>query len=172
MLLLGIETSCDDTAAAVVEDGRRVLSNVLASQDDFHREYGGVVPEIASRRHAEVIGAVIEELSLEALAKAQRSYDVLDGVAVTCGPGLAGSLVVGVAAAQAIAFARELPAYAVNHLHGHLFANFLENPEEPGQDPPREPFVCLIVSGGHTDLIYVESPARHRVIGMRRRVFC
>ncbi|MBV8223261.1 MAG: tRNA (adenosine(37)-N6)-threonylcarbamoyltransferase complex transferase subunit TsaD, partial [Candidatus Eremiobacteraeota bacterium] len=164
MLILGIETSCDDTAAALVEDGRKVLSNVLASQDDFHREYGGVVPEIASRRHAEVIGAVVEQ----ALAKAGCSYDALDGVAVTCGPGLAGSLVVGVAAAQAIAFARDLPAYAVNHLHGHLFANYLENPDAPAQDPPREPFVCLIVSGGHTDLIHVESPARHRVIGRTR----
>jgi N6-L-threonylcarbamoyladenine synthase len=161
MLLLGIETSCDDTAAAVVADGRLVESNVLASQDDFHRAYGGVVPEIASRRHAEMIGAVIEQ----AMTKAGRSYDDLDGVAVTCGPGLAGSLVVGVAAAQAIAFARDLPAYAVNHLHGHLFANYLENPDEPGQAPPQGPFVCLIVSGGHTDLIHIESPARHRIIG-------
>jgi N6-L-threonylcarbamoyladenine synthase len=164
MLLLGIETSCDDTAAAVVEDGRVVHSNVLASQDDFHREYGGVVPEIASRRHAEVIGAVVEQ----ALEKAHRTFDDLDGVAVTCGPGLAGSLVVGVAAAQAIAFARDLPAYAVNHLHGHLFANYLENSDMPGQTPPDGPFVCLIVSGGHTDLIHVESPSRHRIIGRTR----
>jgi N6-L-threonylcarbamoyladenine synthase len=161
MRILGIETSCDDTAAAVVSDGRVVESNILASQDDFHREYGGVVPEIASRRHVEMIGAVIEQ----AMTKAGRSFDDLDGVAVTCGPGLAGSLVVGVAAAQAIAFARDLPAYAVNHLHGHLFANYLENPDEPGQTPPRGPFVCLIVSGGHTDLIRVESPERHRIIG-------
>jgi len=164
MLLLGIETSCDDTAAAVVEDGRIVHANVLASQDEFHREYGGVVPEIASRRHAEVIGAVIEQ----AMAKSGRSFGQLDGVAVTCGPGLAGSLVVGVAAAQAIAFARDLPAYAVNHLHGHLFANYLDNPDAPGQAPPDAPFVCLIVSGGHTDLIHVESPARHRIIGRTR----
>jgi N6-L-threonylcarbamoyladenine synthase len=161
VLLLGIETSCDDTAAALVADGRRVESNVLASQDEFHREYGGVVPEIASRRHAETIGAVIEQ----ALAKAGRSFDDLDGIAVTCGPGLAGSLVVGVAAAQAIAFARDLPAYAVNHLHGHLFANYLENPDDPDQALPQAPFVCLVVSGGHTDLIYVESPSVHRVIG-------
>ncbi|MBV8172024.1 MAG: tRNA (adenosine(37)-N6)-threonylcarbamoyltransferase complex transferase subunit TsaD [Candidatus Eremiobacteraeota bacterium] len=164
MLLLGIETSCDDTAAAVVQDGRKVLANVLASQDEFHREYGGVVPEIASRRHAEAVGAVIEQ----ALSRAGRSYDDLDGVAVTAGPGLAGSLVVGVAAAQAIAFACDLPAYAVNHLHGHLFANYLENPDAPGQRPPRDPFICLIVSGGHTDLIYVESAAQHRIIGRTR----
>ncbi|HZV80235.1 MAG TPA: tRNA (adenosine(37)-N6)-threonylcarbamoyltransferase complex transferase subunit TsaD [Candidatus Binatus sp.] len=164
MLLLGIETSCDDTAAAVVQDGRKVLANVLASQDEFHREYGGVVPEIASRRHAEAVGAVIEQ----SLSKAGRTYDDLDGVAVTVGPGLAGSLVVGVAAAQAIAFARDLPAYAVNHLHGHLFANYLENPDAPEQQPPHDPFVCLIVSGGHTDLIYVESASQHRIIGRTR----
>ena len=161
MRLLGIETSCDDTAAAVVVDGRIVESNVLASQDDFHREYGGVVPEIASRRHAEALGAVIEQ----ALTKAGRGFDELDGVAVTCGPGLAGSLVVGVAAAQAIAFARGLPVYAVNHLHGHLFANYLQDPDGPERTPPATPFVCLIVSGGHTDLIHVESPDRHRIIG-------
>jgi len=161
MLMLGIETSCDDTAAAVVADGLRVESNVLASQDEFHREYGGVVPEIASRRHAETLGAVVEQ----ALARAGRTFDDLDAVAVTCGPGLAGSLVVGVAAAQAIAFARDLPAYAVNHLHGHLFANYLENPEARDQPLPVTPFVCLVVSGGHTDLIFVESPSRHRVIG-------
>jgi len=164
MLLLGIETSCDDTAAAVVQDGRKVLANVLASQDEFHREYGGVVPEIASRRHAEAVGAVIEQ----SLSKAGLTYDDLDGVAVTVGPGLAGSLVVGVAAAQAIAFARDLPAYAVNHLHGHLFANYLENPDAPEQQPPHDPFVCLIVSGGHTDLIYVESASQHRIIGRTR----
>ena len=161
MLMLGIETSCDDTAAAIVADGRHVESNVLASQDEFHREYGGVVPEIASRRHAETIGAVIEQ----SLARAGRTFDDLDGVAVTCGPGLAGSLVVGVAAAQAIAFARDLPAYAVNHLHGHLFANYLEDPQVPKRPLPATPFVCLVVSGGHTDLIVVESPSRHRVIG-------
>jgi N6-L-threonylcarbamoyladenine synthase len=159
--LLGIETSCDDTAAAVVVDGRRVESNVLASQDEFHREYGGVVPEIASRRHAESLSAVIEC----ALRTARCDFGDLDGVAVTCGPGLAGSLVVGVAAAQGISFARGLPAYAVNHLHGHLFANYLEDPQDPKRMPPATPFVCLIVSGGHTDLIAVDSPGRHRRIG-------
>lgn len=161
MRLLGIETSCDDTAAAVVVDGRICEANVLASQDEFHREYGGVVPEIASRKHAEMLNAVIEL----ALSKARATFDDLDGVAVTCGPGLAGSLVVGVAAAQAIAYARDLPAYAVNHLHGHLFANYLESPDAPHQLPPEAPFVCLVVSGGHTDLIDVRGPADHRVIG-------
>ena len=160
MRLLGIETSCDDTAAAVVVDGYTVESNVLASQDEFHREYGGIVPEIASRRHAETINAVIEL----ALRKARRSFDEMDGIAVTCGPGLPGSLVVGVAAAQAASLARNLPVFAVNHLHGHLFANYLEDREHPKKSPAT-PFVCLVVSGGHTDLIAVESPNRHRVIG-------
>jgi len=161
MRLLGIETSCDDTAAAVVVDGRAVESNVLASQDEFHREYGGVVPEIASRKHAETINAVIEL----ALRQADRSLADIDGVAVTCGPGLPGSLVVGVAAAQAIAFARDIPSYAINHLHGHLFANYLHDPAQPGREPPQAPFICLIVSGGHTDLILVEGADRHRRIG-------
>jgi N6-L-threonylcarbamoyladenine synthase len=161
MRLLGIETSCDDTAAAIVVDGRDCEANVLANQDDFHREYGGIVPEIASRKHAEMLNAVIEL----AMSKAKTTFDDLDGVAVTCGPGLAGSLVVGVAAAQAIAYARDLPAYAVNHLHGHLFANYLESPDDPHREPPETPFVCLVVSGGHTDLIEVRAPGEHRVIG-------
>lgn len=161
MRLLGIETSCDDTAAAVVVDGYTVESNVLASQDDFHREYGGIVPEIASRKHAETINAVIDL----ALRKSSRNFADLDGIAVTCGPGLPGSLVVGVAAAQAIAFSCALPAYAVNHLHGHLFANYLESPQRRAHRAPSTPFLCLVVSGGHTDLILVETPSRHRVIG-------
>lgn len=161
MRLLGIETSCDDTAAAIVVDGRICEASVLASQDEFHREYGGVVPEIASRKHVETLNAVIEL----ALHNARKTFDDLDGVAVTCGPGLAGSLVVGVAAAQAIAYARDLPAYAINHLHGHLFANYLETPDEPHREPPESPFVCLVVSGGHTDLIDVRAPGDHRVIG-------
>jgi N6-L-threonylcarbamoyladenine synthase len=164
MRLLGIETSCDDTAAAVVVDGRTVESNVLASQDEFHAAYGGVVPEIASRKHAELINAVIEL----ALRNADRTLADLDGIAVTCGPGLAGSLVVGVAAAQGLAFARGLPAYAVNHLHGHLFANYLDSPEFPDRTPPDAPFLCLIVSGGHSDLILVEAHDRHRRIGRTR----
>ena len=161
MRLLGIETSCDDTAAAVVLDGRSVESNVLASQDAFHAAYGGVVPEIASRKHAELVHAVIEH----ALKTAGTSLDGIDGIAVTCGPGLAGSLVVGVAAAQGLAFARDLPAYAVNHLHGHLYANYLADPQHPDRTPPEPPFVCLVVSGGHTDLISVEAQGSHRRIG-------
>src|ERR1700730_18030630 len=116
MRILGIETSCDDTAAAVVVDGRTVESNVLASQDEFHEAYGGVVPEIASRKHAALINAVIEL----ALSNAERTLADYDALAVTCGRGPAGSLAVGVAAAQGLAFGSGLPVYAVNHLHGHL----------------------------------------------------
>src|SRR5665213_4177841 len=122
MLLLGIETSCDDTATAVVRDGVHVLSNVSTNQDEFHAKYGGIVPEIASRRHAALLSAAIDD----ALARAGVPLCGLDGIAVTAGPGLIGSLVVGVAAAKALAFATDLPLYAVNHLHGHLFAAFLE----------------------------------------------
>ena len=120
-----------------------------------------MVPEIASRKHAELINAVVEL----ALRNASRTFDQLDGIAVTCGPGLAGSLVVGVAAAQGVSFALGLPCYAVNHLHGHLFANYLESPEFPDRNPPKTPFLCLIVSGGHTDLIFVEAHDRHRRVG-------
>ena len=156
MLLLGIETSCDDTAAAVVRDGRDVLSNVATNQDAFHAKYGGIVPEIASRRHVALLSAAVED----ALARAGLSFDELDGIAVTSGPGLIGSLVVGVAAAKAYAFALNKPLYAVNHLHGHVFAPFLERDEAPPY-----PFLTLLVSGGHSQLVAVESPLRMRILG-------
>ena len=159
MLLLGIETSCDDTAAAVVRDGVRVLANVSTNQDEFHAKYGGIVPEIASRRHAALLSAAVED----ALGRAGVALDELDGIAVTAGPGLIGSLVVGVASAKALAFAVGLPLYAVNHLHGHLFAPFLER-----EEPPPYPFLALLVSGGHTQLVDVESPADVRIIGRTR----
>jgi N6-L-threonylcarbamoyladenine synthase len=159
VLLLGIETSCDDTAAAVVRDGVRVLANVSTNQDEFHAKYGGIVPEIASRRHAALLSAAVED----ALGRAGVALDELDGIAVTAGPGLIGSLVVGVASAKALAFAVGLPLYAVNHLHGHLFAPFLER-----EEPPPYPFLALLVSGGHTQLVDVESPADVRIIGRTR----
>jgi N6-L-threonylcarbamoyladenine synthase len=159
MLLLGIETSCDDTATAVVRDARDVLANVSTNQDEFHAKYGGIVPEIASRRHTTVLSAAIED----ALARAGVSLAQLDGIAVTAGPGLIGSLVVGVATAKALAFASSKPLYAVNHLHGHLFAPFLERDVEPPY-----PFLALLVSGGHSQLVEVESPTRMRVIGKTR----
>ena len=159
MLLLGIETSCDDTAPAVVRDGVHVLSNVSTNQDEFHAKYGGIVPEIASRRHAALLSAAVDD----ALSRAGVGLDGLDGIAVTAGPGLIGSLVVGVAAAKALAFATGLPLYAVNHLHGHLFAPFLER-----DDPPPYPFLALLVSGGHSQLVEVASPRSLRVVGKTR----
>ena len=158
VLLLGIETSCDDTATAVVRDGRDVLSNVATNQDAFHARYGGIVPEIASRRHAALLSAAIED----ALSRAGISLRDLDGIAVTAGPGLIGSLVVGVAAAKALAFATGAPLYAVNHLHGHIFAAFLD------AQPPAYPFLTLLVSGGHSQLVAVESPVQMRILGKTR----
>lgn len=159
MLLLGIETSCDDTAAAVVRDARDVLANVSTNQDEFHAKYGGIVPEIASRRHASLLSAAIDD----ALGRAGVALGELDGIAVTVGPGLIGSLVVGVATAKALAFALDKPLYAVNHLHGHLFAAFLERALEPPY-----PFLALLVSGGHSQLVEVDSARELRVIATTR----
>ena len=143
MLILGIETSCDETAAAVVEDGQRVLSSVVASQIEEHRIYGGVVPEIASRRHSEAITAVVGG----ALNEAGAAISDISAVAVTYAPGLIGALLVGVSAAKAISFASGIPLIGVHHIEGHISANFIENKNlEP-------PFVCLVVSGGHSHLV-------------------
>ena len=159
MILLGIETSCDDTATAVVRDGRYVLSNVSTNQDAFHAKYGGIVPEIASRRHVALLSAAVDD----ALGRAKMSLADIDGIAVTAGPGLIGSLVVGVAAAKALAFAARKPLYAVNHLHGHIFAAFLDTDREPTY-----PFLTLLVSGGHTQLVDVASATELTVIGKTR----
>src|SRR5579862_3188354 len=134
MLILGIETSCDDTATALVRDGRHVLASVSTNQDAFHAKYGGIVPEIASRQHVALLSAAIDD----ALGRASLSFDEIDGIAVTRGPGLIGSLVVGVAAAKALSFALNKPLYGVNHLHGHIFAAFLDQPQ-----PPPYPFLAL-----------------------------
>lgn len=153
--ILAIESSCDETAAAVVRNGREVLSNVISSQIDLHKLYGGVVPEIASRKHIEKINQVIEE----ALAKAGCSLDDIDAVAVTYGPGLVGALLVGVAEAKAIAYARNLPLVGVHHIEGHISANYIENKDlEP-------PFLCLVVSGGHTHLVCVEDYGKYKILG-------
>lgn len=145
MLVLGIETSCDETAVAVVEDGRRVLSNVIATQIETHRKYGGVVPEIASRQH---VGQIIPVLQ-KALSEAAVELAQIDALAVTAGPGLVGSLLVGVSAAKGLAAVTGLPLYAVHHLAGHIAANYLTTPDlEP-------PFICLVVSGGHSHVVYV-----------------
>lgn len=155
-LILGIETSCDETAAAVVEDGRQILSNIVASQVDIHRRYGGVFPEMASRQHVLSILPVIEE----ALFEADVDWDELAAVAVTYGPGLAGSLLVGVNAAKGIAWGRGLPLVGINHIEAHIYANWLV--EAP---PPTFPLVCLIVSGGHSELILMMGHAHYRRLG-------
>ena len=157
-VVLAIETSCDETSAAVVENGRYVLSNIIASQVDLHKKFGGVVPEIASRKHLEMVIPVIHE-ALEASGAALSDIDVL---AVTKGPGLVGALLVGVSAVKAIAFARKLPLIGVNHIEGHIYANFLEHRE---LNPP---FVCLIVSGGHTQLVYMKDHGCYEIMGQTR----
>ncbi|MCS7286009.1 MAG: tRNA (adenosine(37)-N6)-threonylcarbamoyltransferase complex transferase subunit TsaD [Anaerolineae bacterium] len=156
MLILGIETSCDETSAAVVRDGRFILSNVVASQIEIHRRYGGVFPEIASRQHILSIVPVIEE----ALKKAQVTWEDLNGVAVTYGPGLAGSLLVGVNVAKAIAWARGLPLIGINHIEAHIYANWLTD------EPPSEfPLLCLVVSGGHTSLFIMKDHGEYQELG-------
>ena len=162
MLILGIETSCDETAAAVVEDGRHALSNVVASQIEVHARYGGVVPEVASRQHLLQIISVVDQ----ALAQAKVTLGELDAVAVTHGPGLAGSLLVGVNVAKALAFARDLPLFGINHLEGHIYAVWLQ--EEDPEQVPGFPLLCLVVSGGHTDLILMEGHGRYRLLGRTR----
>ncbi len=158
MLILGIESSCDETAAAVVENGRRVLSSVIASQVEEHRLYGGVVPEIASRRHSEAIVGVVRE----ALEQSGKALSDLDGIAVTYAPGLIGALLVGVNFAKGLALATGKPLIPVHHLRGHIAANYITTPTlEP-------PFLCLVVSGGHSHIIQAEDYTTLRVLGCTR----
>ncbi len=154
-VILGLETSCDETAAAVVTGDGRILSNVVSSQADLHARYGGVVPEVASRRHLELVTPVIRE----ALGEAGAELGDVDTVGVTTGPGLIGALLVGLAAAKAIAWARRLPLVPVDHLHGHVASLYLE------PDPVEPPFLCLLASGGHTLLLDVQEPGSQRVLG-------
>lgn len=156
--ILAIESSCDETAAAVVRNGRVVLSNVISSQIALHTLYGGVVPEIASRKHIEKINQVIEE----ALKQAECKLSDMDAIAVTYGPGLVGALLVGVSAAKAISFASGIPLVGVHHIEGHISANYIENKElEP-------PFICLVVSGGHTHLVKVKDYGEYEILGRTR----
>ena len=158
ILILAIESSCDETAAAVVRNGREVLSNVISSQIALHTLYGGVVPEIASRKHIEKINQVIEE----ALAEAKVTLQEIDAIAVTYGPGLVGALLVGVSAAKAISFATGIPLIGVHHIEGHISANYIENKElEP-------PFICLVASGGHSHLVVVKEYGEYEIIGRTR----
>ncbi len=156
--ILAIETSCDETAAAVVRNGREVLSNVISSQISIHTEYGGVVPEIASRKHLEKIDEVIEL----ALTEAHTDFDGIDAIAVTYGPGLVGALLVGVAEAKALSYALQKPLIGVHHIEGHISANYVENPEL------KPPFACLVVSGGHTHLVMVKDYGEFEIIGRSR----
>lgn len=156
--ILAVETSCDETAAAVVKNGREALSNVISSQISTHTLYGGVVPEIASRKHIEAINPVIRQ----ALSDAGMALEDMDAVAVTSGPGLVGALLVGVAEAKAIAFAAKKPLVGVHHIEGHICANYIENPDlEP-------PFLCLVISGGHTHLVKVTDYSRYEILGKTR----
>ena len=157
-LILGIESSCDETAAAVTLNGRTVLSNVINSQIDIHKRYGGVVPEIASRCHIEAIDTVIDK----ALTDAKVKLDDLDAIAVTYGPGLVGALLVGVSEAKAIAYAAKKPLIGVHHIKGHIMANLIEHKDlEP-------PFICLVASGGHSHIVYVKSYADFEIIAQTR----
>ena len=168
MNVLGIETSCDETAAAVVEDGRRLLSNVIASQVKIHSQYGGVVPEVASRQHVIDIAPTVAR----ALEDAGVSFEDVDAVAVTHGPGLAGALLVGVNFAKSLALSLGVPLLGVNHLEGHIYAAWLHPRDaSPGEDPagsPGFPLVCLIASGGHTDLVLMEGHGEYHLLGRTR----
>lgn len=157
-LIMGIETSCDETAAAIVEDGEKIISNVVASQISIHQKYGGVVPEIASRKHMEYIIPVIDK----ALEESEKKITDLSAIAVTYGPGLIGSLLVGLSVAKAMAYAQNIPLIGINHLEAHIYANFLEHTEI------KPPFICLIVSGGHTSLVYMRNFGEYKLLGQTK----
>lgn len=157
MYILAIETSCDETSASVVEDGKKILSNVISSQIKIHKKYGGVVPELASRQHVEAINHVIAQ----AMGEAQVSYKDIDVFAVTQGPGLVGSLLIGIMAAKTLAFLFQKPLLPVNHVEGHIYANFLEHNLQP-------PFLALVISGGHTELVHQQSHLSYNILGRTR----
>ena len=158
IIILGIESSCDETSCAIVKNGREVLSNVINSQIKIHEKFGGVVPEIASRNHVEVISDVVKE----ALKKAQITFDEVDGIACTYGPGLVGALLVGVSAAKAIAYAKKKPLVGVHHIEGHIAANYIENPEL------KPPYMCMVASGGHSHLVHVLDYNKYEIVGRTR----
>jgi N6-L-threonylcarbamoyladenine synthase len=157
MLVLGIETSCDETAAGVVADGSRILSNVVYSQM-VHNRYGGVVPELASREHIRTVIPVVQQ----ALEQAATTLTEIEGIAVTYGPGLVGSLLIGLSLAKSLSYSLEIPLIGINHIEGHIFANFLEHPD---LSPP---YVCVVISGGHSNLVYVADKGSYRLLGRTR----
>ena len=163
MIILAIETSCDETSAAVIKDGTQILSNIVSSQTEFHKKYGGIVPEVASRKHIEAISPVIKD----AMDVSEKSFKDIDAVAVTFGPGLPGSLIVGLSAAKAISFALKKPLIGVNHLEGHIYANFLTAVNGSRSAVPF-PFICLIVSGGHTQIVLVKDHCEYETLGRTR----
>jgi N6-L-threonylcarbamoyladenine synthase len=158
VLILSIESSCDETAASVIENGRNVLSNIISSQIEIHKEFGGVVPEVASRKHIENINDVVEE----ALTKANVDIEKIDAIAVTYGPGLVGALLVGVNFAKGLSYAWNKPLIGVNHIEGHISANYIE---DKSLEPP---FICLVASGGHTHLVYVKDYGEYEILGKTR----
>lgn len=158
VLILSIESSCDETAASVVENGRNVLSNIISTQIEIHKEFGGVVPEVASRKHIENISDVVDE----ALKTANVTSEQIDAVAVTYGPGLVGALLVGVNFAKGLAFAWNKPLIGVNHIEGHISANYIE---DKGLEPP---FICMVASGGHSHLVYVKDYGKYEILGITR----
>ncbi|MDI6716848.1 MAG: tRNA (adenosine(37)-N6)-threonylcarbamoyltransferase complex transferase subunit TsaD [Actinomycetota bacterium] len=153
--ILGIETSCDETAAAVVRDAHDVISSVVASQVEFHQKFGGVVPEIASRKHLEMLNPILDDV----MARAGLKYEQLDAVAVTIGPGLVGALLMGLGAAKVVSYVKGLPLIGVNHLEGHIYANFVEHPDL------KPPLIALIVSGGHTMIVYMKGHGEYELMG-------
>lgn len=158
IIILGIESSCDETSAAVVKNGKEILSNIISSQIDIHKKFGGVVPEIASRHHVQLINPVIEQ----ALEEGGVTFSDLSAIAVTYGPGLVGALLVGLSAAKALAYVHDLPLIGVNHMEGHICANFLAQPDLV------LPAICLVVSGGHTEIIYLKEPGDYELLGSTR----
>ena len=166
MNILAIESSCDETSAAVIKDGLEILSNVVSSQNEFHKKYGGIVPEIASRKHIEAISPVIKE----AMERSHLDFKDIDAVAVTFGPGLPGSLLVGLSAAKAISYTIKKPLIGVNHLEGHIYANFISSPSPSGRGKGDGlfPFICLIVSCGHTQIVLVKDHCEYETLGRTR----
>lgn len=170
MKILAVETSCDETSAAVIEDGKEILSNIISSQIEFHKKYGGIVPEVASRKHIEVISAVVDD----ALEEAKTGFKDIGAVAVTYGPGLVGSLLVGLCYAKAVAYSLDVPFIGVNHLEGHLYANFLNSPpfspslNKRGGRGVSFPLLNLIVSGGHTQLVLMKDHGTYETLGRTR----
>jgi N6-L-threonylcarbamoyladenine synthase len=158
LTILSIETSCDETSAAIVRNGRDVLSNVISSQIDIHKKFGGVVPEVASRKHLENISPVIDQC----LQEAGLTLEQVDAVAVTSGPGLVGALLIGLSTAKAIAYSKSIPLIGVNHIEGHIAANFIEHKQlEP-------PFICLVASGGHSHIVNVLDYDKYEIMGQTR----